>query len=206
MKVFFHSGTCEDHPIFQELWNRLISNGLSNICLCVVGCNYSDKISKLAIDCEVNYHSDFMYGEFFTLEILQEYCRNNLKDTILYIHTKGIGDPLNKNISDWRQYMSYFCIDRWRYADMNNYDTFGVDWVTDPAPHYSGNFWISRCDYVASLPDIKKIKNNNTVLTKRHNAEFWIGMGNGRHHCAFSSGIPVHRRHEFPFPKNMYEV
>ena len=206
MKVFFHSGTGENHPILNEVWGSLTRSGFKDICLCVVGCNQSKYISKIAEKHEVKFHPKFSYGEFFTLEHLQSYCRKNPGDNVLYCHTKGLTSPRNESIRDWRLYMSYFCIDKWQSANMDEYDTYGVDWVEKPQPHYSGNFWIARGDYIASLPDISAIKNNETVLTKRHNAEFWIGMNEGRHFSAWNSEIPVFKRHEIPYKRKEYAM
>ena len=54
----------------------------------------------------------------------------------------------------------------------------GVDWTTDPDPHYSGNFWWANSNYLKTLPKVQTLNKQNSprVITLRHNAEMYIGM------------------------------
>jgi hypothetical protein len=117
--------------------------------------------------------------------------------------------PENQCIIDWRKYMTYFnvvrhqqCLDALEY-----YDACGVDFVESPAKHFSGNFWWCNSNYIKGLPSINEISNSNypSVLTTRHNAEFWLGMGNGKFKNFWSSNIPVFERHLHQYPENNYK-
>jgi len=96
-------------------------------------------------------------------------------------HEKDRGD----GYPDWRWLTSYFTHTRWRDCVAildQGYDTVGVEWQTDPVPHWSGNFWWANAEYIATLPlldDMKKFNAGKGISAKthpRHGAEFWIGM------------------------------
>ncbi len=210
--VFFHVATIGNYQevvdeIFNTIMNSELINNVDRIVVSIVGNQYvsfpdHDKIVK-----EHSFHID--KGEFVTLQRIKDLAdesKSNLR--ILYIHTKGVTTPNNPCIVDWRQYMSHFnivkssdCIEK-----LKLYDTCGVDFVNDPAPHYSGNFWWANSDYIKILPDIEKISNEDAkaILTIRHNAEFWIGMVNGKHVSLHNTNINVYERHLHRYLKENY--
>lgn len=78
---------------------------------------------------------------------------------VLYLHSKGVnGNPFAKS---WRDYMEYFCIEKWKdcVAGLGTeYDTCGVNLrhpvhETTENAHYSGNFWWATSDYIKTLDD-----------------------------------------------------
>jgi hypothetical protein len=86
-------------------------------------------------------------------------------------------DYLQSCINDWRKFMEFFNLikkdDCLKILD--KYDTCGVNLTDQPYKHYSGNFWWSKSSYICTLPDFNSIN-----ISYRWNAEFWIGMGNGK--------------------------
>lgn len=129
--------------------------------------------------------------EFGILDLLQNI---SLEENFYcyYFHTKGVSIDENNvfkyhksndlinlkiNVESWRKYMEYFLIDKFENCLEvldNNYDACGVQYTTNPKEHFSGNFWWSKSEYIKKLPKI-----NSLDKTRRHNAEFWIGSGNG---------------------------
>jgi len=104
-----------------------------------------------------------------------------------YIHTKGVNhyQGVGENpIKDWRNYMEYFIITKWKQCvnDLNNYDVVGVNLHQQPKIHYSGNFWWSKSSYIKT--NEPKFKNNNTVNnlqnSKYYDTEMWICNGKQR--------------------------
>lgn len=81
---------------------------------------------------------------------------------LLYLHSKGVtkkGVSADR-VADWRRYMEYWLIGRWRECvrRLSNTDVVGVNCHATPRLHFSGNFWWARGDYVRRLP--KRIDKN----------------------------------------------
>lgn len=84
---------------------------------------------------------------------------------ICYAHMKGITshdrhllkNQVNQYVKYyyWRQYLNWGVLERWRecVAALNDHDIAGVNFQTDPSPHYSGSFWWTTSDHIKSLPD-----------------------------------------------------
>jgi hypothetical protein len=104
-----------------------------------------------------------------------------------YLHAKGVSiteenktwyhnsqdlNHLKNCINDWREFMEYFQI--YRFEDnvnlLDRFDTCGVNYCEEPSPHYSGNFWWTKSDYIKTLNELPKLTSQNRWL-----AEFWIG-------------------------------
>jgi hypothetical protein len=96
------------------------------------------------------------------------------EDQVLYIHTKGVTRVGSPNITHWRTFLEYHLMTR---ADecieaLKTHDIVGVNWKTEPQPHFSGNMWWARGDYVLGLP--------RTIGPAYNDPEFWIGLGSPR--------------------------
>lgn len=134
--------------------------------------------------------------------VMQERCK------AFYVHTKGVTKPKSKSARDWRQYMEYFTIchhyDCRRFLEVA--DAVGVNWhygsgylgaAAVAKPHFSGNFWWSKYDYLKTLPELnaetsvyKGIKRYAGIeLPTRWDAEFWIGRGNPTVVELWNSGV-----------------
>lgn len=212
-QIYFHIATIGKYQdIFDEIYSQIIESNLinqvSSINLCIVGqgdlnIQESDKI-------KIYQDSDISSGEFFTLDLLKTFSDSVEKNhKILYLHTKGVTTPDNPCIDDWRKYMTYFNINQYEKClySLNQYDSCGVDLVSEPALHYSGNFWWANSSYIKKLPIIDEIRFPKTppILPIRHNGEFWIGMGNGSLKSLWNSNINVYERHLHKYPDNLYK-
>jgi hypothetical protein len=76
---------------------------------------------------------------------------------ILYLHSKGItrkGEKTKHYISDWVDLMLYFLVFNYEVCQkfLNLVDVCGVNFMSIPSPHYSGNFWWTTSKYARNLP------------------------------------------------------
>ncbi len=115
-----------------------------------------------------------------TLNLLRLWAMENPESFVLYTHTKGAGRDLRSQ-DLWRWEMTDRLLRAWpaRVADLHEYDTSGVWWLTPEAmptcvtlPYYPGNFWWARADYLATLPELPVFTDED-----RAKAEEWLGMG-----------------------------
>ena len=148
--------------------------------------------------------------EFPTLDLLQEKSRHESSAAVLYLHVKGASVRSHRMAAAdaWRRYMLHFLVDRHEEAlsHLNECDVCGVDWRRSPVPHFSGNFWWARSEYISKLPDVQSLSGAaSSPLSPRHNAEFWIGMNpQVRAYSMFDCGIPVDRRYNYQIPRSIY--
>lgn len=209
--IFIHVAIINNYEeIFDSFVNIINETGLINnikhINVCIAG-NYKslDILNKYNLDKYNFYHNgdDLELFEFPTLNKLQEYCRLNENDNVLYIHTKGVSLKNEQYIVDWRNYMLYFLIENFKNCldKLNTYDTCGVDLVQLPSQHYSGNFWWAKAKHINTLPEFFEMP---IILTERHKAEFWICSTSNNHKSLWNSNIPVLERHSYLYPREKY--
>lgn len=211
--IFFHVATIGNwSDIYNELFDKITKSGLyknvEKIYIGLVG-NLNQDVSFWNKKIECIYWADDSNYEFLTLDKLIQFCKNNVNDKVLYIHTKGVSAPPEHKeaIDDWRKYMSYFLIENYELClnKLEEYDICGVDWVEQPAKHFSGNFWWANASYINSLP--KDWADKNNIIDRRHNCEFMIGMNNDVKSCSLhNSNINVYERHLHKYKKEQYEI
>jgi hypothetical protein len=152
--------------------------------------------------------------EYPTLEWLQNDCVDKYIDPfwkmevgieptdniyIFYCCNAGVSHPPNHDLyPEWRRLMNYWSFTRWKdcvTALEEGYDTVGIEWQSDPVPHWSGNFWWATPEYIATLPPVQNMKTFNagrgiTAKTHpRHGAEWFIGMNpNVKYKSLFQTG------------------
>ena len=121
---------------------------------------------------------------------------NGVNANILYLHTKGTGHPKDsKVINDWIDMMLYYLVEMYPVAlhELENVDTVGCNYHTYDScrapPHFSGNFWWAKSNYLAGLPDCGKNK---------FDAEFWLHIGNPKFKCLHDTGGMNHYFNEYP--------
>jgi len=110
-----------------------------------------------------------------TMRWVRDYSKANPEDYVLFFHSKGISH-YDLPTEDWRKYMEYFTVERWRdCVDKLNegYDACGVLWNTDTVygkyPHFSGAFWWATCKYINSLD------HSYLDMDWKYGREMWIG-------------------------------
>lgn len=186
--------------VFQSQIQSLVNSGLlikiEKLYLTIIYNNEEDlnfinsKINNLNIEIHYTTNKNDEY-EFPALNLIKELSEKN-DCYLFYIHTKGVSidesnmkfyhnsvdlNHLKNCVDDWREYMEYFIIKNHELCinSLVNYDACGVNLVKEPTKHFSGNFWWAKSDYVKKLPNLNNLNKNH-----RWNAEFWIGMGNGK--------------------------
>uniref|UniRef100_A0A6M3IPM8 Putative methyltransferase n=1 Tax=viral metagenome TaxID=1070528 RepID=A0A6M3IPM8_9ZZZZ len=138
--------------------------------------NHSSKIINATADSKVEV---VLYPDNLelrrTLWWIRDYAKENPDDYILFFHTKGI-THFTKATEDWRKYMEYFVIERWKdcVAKLDEgYDACGVLWnkytPVGYFPHFSGSFYWAKASYINTL-DHYYIDS-----AWRYHMEFWIG-------------------------------
>ena len=198
--------------------NSNLINFVDSIFICFVGdnelpikesditnYNYKNNIKLIKLS---NKLSDY---EIPTLNFLYNFCIQNQKNNVLYLHTKNVGKEINYCIEDQIEYMLYFLISKWEKC-INNLlecDTCGVDLRNEPTLHYSGNFWWSTANNIISLPNPISFSNlnryPNPLNSARHNQEFWICYNRNKKQISlWDCGINVYERHLHRYPKELY--
>lgn len=197
--------------VLLNLIDRINKSGLYDNCNRIyLVFNGEKKLINIDIvgDKYVFIHSsqDISKCEFPTLDLIWEKCQEeDLK--VLYLHTKGVTKPNNKNIEDWTQYLSYFNIYKWedRLNDLDSFDCSGVNfggksndinehpstWGYGKSPlHYSGNFWWSKSSHIRKLPNPIKWLPDNNYYKWRVMAEMWLcQVKEGKYYEAWNSGV-----------------
>jgi hypothetical protein len=149
-----------------------------------------------------------------TLRWIRDYAKENPDDYILFFHTKGI-THLTEATEDWRKYMEYFVLKRWKDCVQKldeGYDCCGVLWNTDTPigiwPHFSGAFFWAKASYINTL-------DHSYLESKwRYMMEFWIGSNpNAKvyefHNSGFNSKERLLARqghYNIPYPPKEYEI
>jgi hypothetical protein len=197
--IYIHVA-CINHwsDVFSSLLERIKKSGLydavDEIRLGILG-----DINLVVADPKLKIRgksTDLSQYETFTLNILRN---DSLFEDfeVLYLHTKGVRKPGNLiNIGSWTNYLSHFNIDRWKECCklLENNFTVGVNLLSEPTPHYSGNFWWSRASYIQTLKPC--------VQDHFYAPEFWIGSGNGSKVALWNSKCP---HYEVPYPETEYK-
>ena len=104
--------------------------------------------------------------EAATLTLLKRFCdapaqRARRDALVYYLHSKGVTrwhDAARlRRVEQWRGFMEYALFENPRRCIdallRGNATTCGVNFSAEPKPHFAGNFWWARCDYVRELPD-----------------------------------------------------
>lgn len=121
-----------------------------------------------------------------TLQALYEWARENPDGAALYLHTKGVSHPQDRGKQAWRILMESEVLLKWRenLDKLATLDMVGLNWQDNPdLPHYSGNFWMARCDWLSSLPAPKDHRAAGGPWIagnpwERMHAEMWLGCRN----------------------------
>lgn len=184
--------------ILKELLDRIkkfsLDTALEEIRICILGPtnhrlisnieSYNPKIKVIYTNTNIKLY------EYPTLKLIYDFCQDNWNSNILYIHTKGASKPYLKAEINWRHYMSYYVIDKYKNC-LNilakGYDSAGCEMKKDGGKfkylHYAGNFWWAKSEYIGkNLPDPKIFVSQDIYFKEskiyRFHAEEWIMMDN----------------------------
>ena len=191
--VYFHVAIMNNWVgVFHELLYDMQHSGLldhaETVSVCTSGgelrCTEEAECKRLGITTFAG--SEKLYGyEFPTLGRLQVKAKERPEAAFLYIHTKGVSQPLDAHRIAWRREMADFVINDWqtRILHLQTQVSSGPRVTPGGAGgqgehvqavgHYSGNFWWARGDYLATLPDpLEFFGRTNSRMA----AESWIGQ------------------------------
>jgi hypothetical protein len=193
------------HPVLTDMLVKMETGGLldgvDEVNFCVNGTlstvemvllpllNVSDKFKMLHVN------GDAAKWEWPTLNrIKQDADASDSNDYIGYGHLKGLTRPTDQKTIDWRNYLTYWGIERWKDSVDKldeGFELVGVNWLDQPWPHLSGNTWWATSNYIRRLPllqDPSKVEwGTKSKLLKpdvaldpgniRYECEAWIGQG-----------------------------
>jgi len=195
--IFYHLYQHGDWRSFFNGQSSLLNDsGLVDECQFVhVGVN-GDDVPESHEKFRFVKNTEPLNEETPTLVSLRDFCVSNPGWKVLYMHTKGITQPM-QSTHDWRKIMEYYCIERWQECvkKLEEHDAVGCLYMDHCYygyfPHFSGNFWWANSDYINKLDD--------SYLSSgiRQNREFWIGSGGGSLYSFHTTGLN-HYAHEYP--------
>lgn len=169
-----------------------------------------------ADDAFTSYHAGTAAptSELDTLTALHDYCVAHPQAVVSYIHGKGTRHPAETDFTrfsrqwDWRRLHLYFLVEMPQGClaalASGNYDACGVNkrrsaFFTDqPRPHYNGNFWWARCEYVRSLPRPYEspLLQGPSKEDPTYAPEMWLGSsGKARLFSCFDSRVEHYQHH-----------
>jgi hypothetical protein len=200
---FIHIATLGNYQnIVDEIFSYIDKNSFSKIIANIAGDHTVLIPEGVEIIPERSLLEEY---EFSTLNIIRDYCKENENINVLYIHTKGASVAPNICIDEWRQYMLYYNLKNIPKIEqiLTYYDACGVDLVSDPVLHFSGNFWWSKAKHINTLLPPTEV---NGVFSERHKCEFWICSNvDSKYTSLHNSNISVYERHLTRYPREKYE-
>jgi hypothetical protein len=224
---YIHVATIGDwKQILQDQMETIYKSGLHSLCrlnLCKVGPETSDQDWSL----EKPHLEEFEYP---TLAKLYERS-HDLQGVSFYVHLKGVSktpehwsvnhkfyhdfaglkdlESLQRNEWHWRKYMEYFVLEQHSicFKTLENHDVCGVQWRQKPFPHFSGNFWWARNDYLRRLEHPYDFRSKHEdyrdeMGSNRSVAEFWIGSCNPRVGVLYNNALNLYAE---PVPPYKYK-
>lgn len=118
--------------------------------------------------------------ETFAMLLIERMAKET-EQPFLYFHTKGVSASWHSGKNNWRKLMEREILVPWRnhlqILESNVYDAIGVNWCQWNDPHFSGNFWMARADWIRKLPDFVTYHHSKNL--ERTSCEFWIGSAQG---------------------------
>jgi hypothetical protein len=222
--IFIHICCINDWiNIFNEQIDTLKSSGLyEKSTMIYLGILGEINIIKMEIFNDPKFNimyidQRFNLYEIHTINYIKSICDNTNHDiNILYIHTKGVRQAGNSNVTkSWRNMMEFFLINNYNIClnNLTKYDTIGVNAVNlycsnineisinkKHTYHYSGNFWWTKKSYIDKLEYIELDLTKNSINT-RYKAENWILSKYPDMNCGiiFQDDTNTHPYHRYVF-------
>lgn len=193
LRVFYHVACMGNwQAVVTEQLRLLVFVGLREACSCILGSEddahwICEKADVLGVDLNIGTVSpDLHQYEGPTLNWLHSWTCDYPQAAVLYFHTKGVSAPTDKNKIAWRRLMQKYVVADWRtnLEKLAVADILGVSWQElRDFPHFQGNFWMARCDWIAHLQRPSEYRHRFPPGTmwaqqswnKRMFCETWIG-------------------------------
>lgn len=161
IKVFYHVAALNHwEMVVRDHVAKLIFSSLYDVveavvCICVGP--EAERAGALLRGFGAKFHihtcdSEDKSGERKTLMAIPSLV--TAEDQVLYIHSKGVTKiPPSEPVYYWQWYMDYFLIkDHARCRTLlKDHDVVGLDFYPLSKPHFSGNFWWARGDWIHQL-------------------------------------------------------
>jgi hypothetical protein len=218
--------------VFAEMLEKMNTSGLidavDEINFCTNGVRSNMELVMLPLlntnskFKQVHVNGDAAKWEWPTINQLKLDADSSDEDHYIgYAHLKGLSRPdiTDAKAVDWRNYLSYWTIEQWEES-MKQLDAgaelVGVNWLDQPWPHLSGNFWWATSNYIRRLPklqdpstiapgQVSKLLKPNVILDPgnvRYECEAWIGQSSPKVHVLHASHAPAdasfHYNNEYP--------
>ena len=177
---FIHSCNVKESgtEILTDIVSNIINSGLIQHLEKIFIVNIGETLSKdmLIQDINtqekieiINYSNNYKLFEIPTINLIHTFCEYSDNCEILYLHTKGTTNPNNQCVTDWRNKMLYFLVEKCAdcFELLKNYDAIGCNYALKPFKHFSGNFWWANSNYIKQLKRLPDI-------CARHQAEWWV--------------------------------
>jgi hypothetical protein len=233
IKIFWHVNELNGwNHVMDQQWDLIEKSGLEKAAKEIVVCTNGQPWTFERWDQEKNasklkkkttltgVYKDASLHEFSTLNYLH-HVANNADDEcyICYIHLKGLLRWGDQNVGDWRDFMNYFTIEKWKdnvEALDQGAQVVGTNYNTDPWPHFAGNFWWAKLSYIKTLqplhhPEDKlnrgytQFKPHPTNPHWRFDHEAWLHSGNPEYVELARSLEPGERHYRERYPRANYD-
>lgn len=183
LKAFYHVACMGNwKEVVEEQCRDLASAGIDPTVFAIGSEEDMAWLRQLGLDL-VGSSTNLRDYETPTLALLDQWCQDNPDGAVLYLHTKGVSRSNDKNKIAWRLLMMHYVVgnvrenlEKLRVADM-----VGVNWQNCARhPHFSGNFWMARADWINSLPSVEEYRAGGGPRIAGHpwermHAEMWLG-------------------------------
>lgn len=139
-------------------------------------------------------NENISHYETFAMLHIEKFVKTS-EEPVLYLHTKGVSQPQCSQRPKWRKVMHEMVIRRWKQnlGFLTDFDAVGVNWiggvVSSNSPHFSGNFWLARAEWLRKLPNFVKYHASRGFI--RLSCESWIGSAGN---CKYKSLLCTNRR------------
>jgi len=232
IKVFWHVNELNGwNNVMDQQWDLIVKSGLekaaSEINICMNGqpwtfqaWDQSKNASKIKKKTNlINVYKDASLHEWTTLTYLHQQSKETSEPFYAcYIHLKGLLRWGDENVGDWRNFMNYFTIERWQdnvEALGEGAQAVGTNYGTEPWPHFAGNFWWAKSDYIATLdplhhPEDKlnrgytQFKTHPTIPHWRFDHEAWL-HSKGPDYVELARSLePGERHYRERYPRENY--
>ena len=190
--VFIHVCAIANYrSIFMKLIDTIKSSGLydsiEKIYVTVLGT--FDKKDELYGDNKIEIvftnENTAMY-ERPMLNFMREHALSHDENNkYLYLHTKGLKfNGQNEAVNNWIDLMLYYNVMQHETClnQLETYDACGVNFLYNPLPHFSGNYWWTTSFHVKKLP---VLHNYDWYLEP----EMWVCNMKGTYVCLHNSGV-----------------
>jgi hypothetical protein len=196
--------------IFAEMLEKMNESGLVAACdeihLCYNGTRSTGQLTLQPLtDADpkfkfVHVNGDANKYEWPTINYLKEEAdAHDQVDWIGYAHLKGLTRPDDQTAIDWRNYLTYFTIEKWEENIKRleeGYETVGVNWMDRGWPHHSGNFWWASSNYIRRLENLGDPTKAEWGKESKYLTGIFLDNGNVRYECEAWVGSKTPKAYE----------